>query len=146
MERCAADTSKTLGKLSLSQQQIEYATKKIEFRKVSAVYNECKAVVDSYAATSAELIKQENDLIERQKDLDARKDFIEKENEDILTGEAAISNETFKLKLELEELKIKISDAIENKAAFQAEHSKLETEGNAKIETSTVHLKQTQFF
>lgn len=134
MERCAADTSKTLGKLSLSQQQIEYATKKIEFRKVSAVYNECKAVVDSYAATSAELIKQENDLIERQKDLDARKDFIEKENEDILTGEAAISNETFKLKLELEELKIKISDAIENKAAFQAEHTKLETEGNAKIE------------
>ncbi len=144
MQRCANDTSKTLGKISLSQQQMDYAAKKIEFSKTSSLYNQYKTIVDNYDKSVADLMKRENELIERQAKLDERKLVIERENQDLLTGENAISNETFALKLELAELKIKIDDAKKNKDIYEKEYTKIETEGNAKIENLTRSLESNE--
>ncbi len=146
MQRCARDTSDTkqLARLSLSQQQMEYAAKKVEYDEITVLYNQYKKIVDNYETDTAALIKTENELIERKKKLDERKQKIEEENQDILSGENAITNETLRLRLELAELKIKVDDAKKNKETYEKEYNELKTQGEEKIENLTRSLETNE--
>jgi len=146
MQRYARDTSeeKQAAKLSLSEQQMKYAVKKVEFDDATALYNQFKKILDNYDADTATLVRTENELVERKKKLDERAKEIEEGNQDILSGENAISNETLRLKVELAELRIKVEDAKKNKEVYEKEYNELKTQGEEKIENLNRSLETNE--